>query len=73
MRTNEYEKRVDKKVENYMLKPRPKEAEIISVFRDDKEYPRTNHIGINMEHILYFLNGHQYLRNNHLMFELYMN
>jgi hypothetical protein len=73
MKTNENEKRVDKKVETYILKPRPKEAETITLFRDDKEYNRTNQLSINMEHIIYFLNGHQLLRNNHLMWEIYLN
>ena len=72
-RTGESEKKVDKRIENYVLKPRPKEVDPVEIFHEEREAMRTtpNAVLICAEHALHFLENHHFLKNSLLLFNAY--
>lgn len=71
-KTNEGEKKIDKRIENYILKPRPKDTEGMLVpFREEKDGYRSQGVAISIEHAIYFLENHPWLKSSLLLFEVY--
>lgn len=72
VKTNEGEKKIDKRIENYILKPRPKESDSILIpFREEKDVYRSQSVTISLEHVIYFLESHPWLKNSLLLFNVY--
>lgn len=71
-KTNEGEKKIDKKIENYILRPRPKESDTILIpYREEKDGFRNETVTIGIEHVINFLENHSWLKNSNLLFEVY--
>lgn len=71
-KTNEGEKKIDKRIENYILKPRAKDTENMLIpFREERDGFLKQGVKIDIEHAIYFLENHPWLKSSMLLFEVY--
>lgn len=71
-KTAQGDKKIDKKIENYILKPRPKESDTIFLqYREEKDGIRSESVTISIEHVIHFLENHPWLNNSLLLFDVY--
>ena len=70
-KTNEGDKKIDKRIEGYMLRHRPKESDsILTAYREDDGH-RSDTVAISIEHMTYYLENHSWLKNSLLLFNVY--